>query len=78
MMKPHPPNARVKGAALRPNRFIFGDALDEQGLEPCEYLIHTEEPEFICRLLGNDETPFDGDDLSDFASALLFDDLDNV
>jgi len=77
-MKPHPPNARVKGAALRPNRFIFGDALDEQGLEPCEYLIHTEEPEFICRLLGNDETPFDGDDLSDFASALLFDDLDNV
>lgn len=78
MMKPHPRNARVKGAALRPNRFIFGDALDEQGLEPCEYLVHTEQPAFICRLVGNDDTPFDGEDQSSFASALLFDESDNV
>ncbi|MBV8646010.1 MAG: hypothetical protein JOZ06_01280 [Paludibacterium sp.] len=77
-MKPHPRNARIKGSALRPNRFIFGDAVDEQGLEPCEYLVHTESPMFVCRLVGNDETPFDGDDQEAFASALLFDETDNV
>jgi hypothetical protein len=78
MMKPHPRNARVKGSALRPNRFIFGDALDEQGLEPCEYFVHTEMPRFVCRLVGNDETPFEGEDSGDFASAVLFDESDNV
>lgn len=78
MMKPHPRNARVKGTALRPNRFIFGDALDEQGLEPCEYFVHTEVPRFVCRLVGNDETPFEGEDSEDFSSAMLFDASDNV
>ena len=77
-MKPHPRNARVMGSALRPNRFIFGDAIDEQGLEPCEYIVHTERPFFVCRLVGNDETPFDGEDQNDFASAVLFDETDNV
>jgi hypothetical protein len=78
MMKPHPRNARVRGSALRPNRFIFGDALDEQGLEPCEYFVHTENPRFVCRLVGNDETPFEGEDSGEFASAMLFDESDNV
>jgi hypothetical protein len=78
MMKPHPRNARLKGSALKPSRFIFGDALDEQGLEPCEYIVHTETPFFVCRLVGNDETPFEGEDQNDFASAVLFDDADNV
>ncbi|WP_243729370.1 hypothetical protein [Paludibacterium purpuratum] len=63
---------------MLPNRFIFGDAIDEQGLEPCEYVVHTESPAFICRLVGNDETPFDGDDQEAFASAVLFDEADNV
>ncbi|WP_252346157.1 hypothetical protein [Paludibacterium sp. B53371] len=78
MMKPHPRNARIKGSALRPNRFIFGDAMDEQGLEPCEYVVHTESPAFVCRLVGYDVTPFDGRDQDAFASALLFDEGDNA
>jgi len=77
-MKPHPRNARIQGSALRPNRFIFGDALDEQGLEPCEYLVHTEEPRFVCRLVGNDETPFDEAAKRGFASAVLFDESENA
>lgn len=78
MMKPHPRNERLQGSALPPSRFIFGDALDEQGLEPCEYIVHTEAPVFTCRLVGHDETPFPGDQQCDFSSAMLFDDVEKV
>jgi hypothetical protein len=74
MMKLHSPDVPVVSSRLLPNRFLFGDALDAQDLEPCEYVVHTESPAFICRLVGNDETPFDGCDQRGFASALLFDD----
>jgi hypothetical protein len=77
-MKPHPRNARIKGSALLPNRFIFGDALDASGLESCEYLVHTEAPAFVCRLIGNDDTDFDERDQDDFASAVLFDEDSGV
>jgi len=32
-MTPHPRNAHIKGEPQLPNRFIFGDAVDESGLE---------------------------------------------
>jgi hypothetical protein len=72
-MKLHPSNSPVLGTGPRLNRFIFGDALDEQGLEPCEYIIHTEAPAFVCRLGGNDHTDFDGREQETFSSALMFD-----
>lgn len=77
-MKPHPRNARIKGDPFIPSRFIFGDAVDDKGLEPCEYIVHTEAPAFICRLIGNDETPFTGREQDGFASALLFDEQENI
>ncbi len=67
------------GAARAPGRFIFGDALDATGaLEACEYVIHTASPAFICRLVGNDTTEFEGRDDEDFASAILYDDVNNT
>lgn len=77
-MKPHPRNARIKGDPFVPNRFIFGDAVDDKGLEPYEYVIHTESPAFVCRLVGEDETPFAGRDNEGFASAVLYDEAENV
>ncbi|TCW33487.1 hypothetical protein EV669_1013 [Gulbenkiania mobilis] len=77
-MRPHPRNARIKGDPFLPGRFIFGDSLDDKGLEPCEYVIHTEAPAFICRLVGNDDTPFVGRDAESFASAMLFDEAENI
>ncbi|NDV11929.1 hypothetical protein [Crenobacter caeni] len=77
-MKPHPRNARIKGDPFIPSRFIFGDAVDDKGLEPCEYIVHTEEPAFICRLVGHDDTPFAGRDNEAYASAVLFDDEENI
>ena len=76
-MTPHPRNIRIKGKPQAPNRFIFGDAVDENGLEETEYLIHTAEPAFVCRLVGNDFTEFPGREQEEFASALLFDEDDN-
>ncbi|MBI3146059.1 MAG: hypothetical protein HYZ18_12550 [Pseudogulbenkiania sp.] len=77
-MKPHPRNARIKGEPQPPSRFIFGDAVDEAGLEPWEYVVHTGSPAFVCRLVGNDLTPFSGRDSTDFASAVLFDDEEQL
>lgn len=77
-MTPHPRNARIKGEPCLPNRFIFGDAVDENGLEATEYLIHTEAPAFVCRLVGNDATPFPGRESDEFASAVLLDDAENL
>ncbi|WP_174875365.1 hypothetical protein [Vogesella oryzae] len=77
-MKSHPRNARIKGDPFVPSRFVFGDAVEEQGLEPYEYVIHTEAPTFVCRLVGMDQTPFDGRDKEGFASAVLYDERDNL
>jgi hypothetical protein len=77
-MKPHPRNARIKGDPFVPNRFIFGDAVDDKGLEPYEYVVHTEEPAFVCRLVGNDDTSFEGREKEAFASAVLYDEAENI
>ncbi|OWY39032.1 hypothetical protein CEK28_09080 [Xenophilus sp. AP218F] len=77
-MKPLPRNARIPGEPFLPSRFIFGDAVDEQGLEETEYLVHTESPRFICRLVGNDDTDFPGRERDGLASAVLFDEEDNL
>jgi len=77
-MKSLPRNARIKGEPFLPNRFIFGDAVDDQGLEGSEYLIHTEAPAFVCRLLGDDDTDFPGRGREGLSSAMLFDEADNV
>jgi len=77
-MKSHPRNAHIKGDPFVPSRFIFGDAVEEQGLEPYEYVIHTETPAFVCRLVGMDQTPFEGRDKEGFASAVLYDERDNL
>ncbi|RQW28638.1 hypothetical protein EHS17_04165 [Rhodobacteraceae bacterium CH30] len=77
-MKPHPRNARIKGDPFVPNRFIFGDAVDDKGLEPYEYIVHTEAPAFICRLVGNDNMPFAGREAEGFASAVLYDEAENI
>ena len=50
-MKPLSPRSRLKGDPFLPNRFIFGDAIDENGIEEYEYLIHTETPAFVCRIM---------------------------
>ena len=76
-MTPHPRNARIKGEPQLPNRFIFGDAVDASGLEATEYLVHTTAPAFVCRLVGNDHTAFEGRHTDAFASALLFDAVAN-
>lgn len=41
-MKPLSPRSRLKGDPFLPNRFIFGDAIDQHGIEEYEYLVHTE------------------------------------
>ncbi|WP_233492856.1 hypothetical protein [Chromobacterium sp. ATCC 53434] len=61
-----------------PNRFIFGDAVDEQGLEGAEYVVHTESPAFVCRLIGNDDTDFAGRERDGLASAVLYDEAENI
>jgi hypothetical protein len=73
IMKPHPSDLPVQSSAQVLNRFIFGDALDAHGLESSEYIVHTQTPAFVCRLVGNDRTPFEGCDQPDFSSAMLFD-----
>lgn len=77
-MKSHPRHARIKGDPFIPSRFIFGDAVEEKGLEPYEYVIHTEAPAFVCRLVGMDQTPFDGRDKEGFHSEVLFDEQFNL
>ena len=77
-MKSHPRHARIKGDPFIPSRFIFGDAVEEKGLEPYEYVIHTEAPAFVCRLVGMDLTPFDGRDKDGFHSEVLFDEQYNL
>ena len=72
-MNPHHPDAHIKGSSLRPDRFIFGDALDAQGLTSCTYLVHTETPAFVCRWQMQDDKPFEGSDSDALSSALLFD-----
>lgn len=72
-MKSHPRNVPIKGDPFIPSRFIFGDAVEEKGLEPYEYVIHTQEPVFVCRLVGMDLTPFDGRDQEGFRSVVLYD-----
>ena len=46
-MKPLSPRSRLKGDPFLPNRFIFGDAIDQHGIEEYEYLVHTEQPTFV-------------------------------
>ena len=77
-MKSHPRNARIKGDPFIPSRFIFGDAVEEKGLEPYEYVIHTEAPAFVCRLVGMDQTPFDRREQEGFHSDVLFDAQNNL
>ncbi|QEL57647.1 hypothetical protein [Chromobacterium paludis] len=77
-MKSLPRNARIRGEPFLPSRFIFGDAVDEQGLEGCEYLMHTESPAFICRLVGNDDTDFPGREREELASAMLYDEEEKI
>ncbi|UTH76501.1 hypothetical protein [Chromobacterium sp. IIBBL 290-4] len=77
-MKSLPRNARVRGEPFLPNRFIFGDAVDDQGLENTEYLVHTESPAFVCRLIGNDDTDFPGREKEDLASAMLYDEEESL
>lgn len=76
-MKPLSPRSRLKGDPFLPNRFIFGDAIDQHGIEEYEYLVHTEQPTFVCRLMHR-AIPFDGADSEQFASAMLFDPEENV
>ena len=76
-MKPLSPRSRLKGDPFLPNRFIFGDAIDQHGIEEYEYLVHTEQPSFVCRLMHR-AIPFDGADAEGFASAMLFDPEENV
>ncbi|MEN2427682.1 hypothetical protein [Chromobacterium vaccinii] len=77
-MKSLPRNARIRGEPYLPNRFIFGDAVDEQGLEGAEYLMHTESPAFVCRLVGNDDTDFPGRERDGLASAMLYDEEESL
>ncbi|POZ61063.1 hypothetical protein [Chromobacterium alticapitis] len=77
-MKSLPRNARIRGEPFLPSRFIFGDAVDDQGLEGCEYLMHTESPAFICRLVGNDDTDFPGRERDGLASAVLYDEAESI
>lgn len=77
-MRLHPRNKPVQGDPFVPNRFIFGDAVDGEALEPYEYVVHTGIPAFVCRLVGNDDTPFIGRDESGFVSAVLYDEDENV
>ncbi|MDN0085514.1 hypothetical protein QU487_22720 [Crenobacter sp. SG2305] len=77
-MKPHPKNRPIQGDPFVPNRFIFGDAVDDKALEPYEYVVHTEVPAFVCRLVGNDDTPFTGRDAEGFASVVLYDEQENI
>ncbi|XLM20499.1 hypothetical protein MKD33_20010, partial [Chromobacterium piscinae] len=77
-MKSLPRNARIRGEPFLPSRFIFGDAVDEQGLEGAEYLVHTESPAFICRLVGNDDTDFPGRESEGLASAVLYDEAEKI
>ncbi|AUH52617.1 hypothetical protein CXB49_18350 [Chromobacterium sp. ATCC 53434] len=77
-MKSLPRNARIRGEPFLPNRFIFGDAVDEQGLEGAEYVVHTESPAFVCRLIGNDDTDFAGRERDGLASAVLYDEAENI
>ncbi|MGC0154891.1 hypothetical protein ACPRNU_20730 [Chromobacterium vaccinii] len=77
-MKSLPRNARIRGEPFLPNRFIFGDAVDEQGLEGAEYVVHTESPAFVCRLIGNDDTDFADRERDGLASAVLYDEAENI
>lgn len=77
-MKLHPRNRPVKGDPFVPNRFIFGDAIDGETVEPYEYVVHTGSPAFVCRLVGNDDTPFIGRDGVEPNSAVLYDDDENI
>lgn len=80
MVNPHPPKHPLKGSALKPGRFIFGDALDDEGLESCEYVVHTATPSFVCRLTSLDHTPFDELDENaqdTFTSLIFFDEQEN-
>lgn len=76
-MKPLSPRSRLKGDPFLPNRFIFGDAIEAGGIEQYEYLIHTEQPAFICRIMRR-EIAFAGAENDTFASAMLFDPEENV
>ena len=53
-MRPIKASSSLPGDPFLPNRFIFGDAVDENGLEEFEYMVHTEHPAFICRILPQD------------------------
>ncbi|PRP69240.1 hypothetical protein BUE93_18335 [Chromobacterium amazonense] len=77
-MKSLPRNARIRGEPFLPSRFIFGDAVDDEGLEGSEYLVHTESPAFICRLVGNDDTDFPGRESEGLASAVLYDEAEKI
>jgi hypothetical protein len=77
-MKSLPRNARIRGEPFLPSRFIFGDAVDDEGLEGSEYLVHTESPAFICRLVGNDDTDFPGRESEGLASAVLYDETEKI
>lgn len=70
-------SSTLPGDPFLPNRFIFGDAVDAEGLEEHEYLVHTEEPTFVCRIVVQD-LEFKGSDAEDFRSAMLYDEAENV
>ncbi len=76
-MKPLPPRSRIKGDPFLPNRFVFGDAIDENGIEEYEYLIHTESPTFICRIMRK-TLDFPHSHEEGFHSAMLFDPDEDV
>ena len=76
-MRPIKSSSSLPGDPFLPNRFIFGDAVDENGLEEFEYMVHTEHPAFICRILPQD-LDFRGSGGEGFRSAMLFDEAENV
>ena len=69
-MKPLSPRSRLKGDPFLPNRFIFGDAIEAGGIEQYEYLIHTEQPAFICRIMRR-EIAFAGAEKNALAGAVI-------
>lgn len=78
MMKLHPRQMPILGNACVPGRFIFGDATDQNGLEACEYVVHTSFPQFICRLTNDDTMlPSDGEQ-RDILSEVFYDTRNNT
>ena len=76
-MKPIRSTSKLPGDPFLPNRFIFGDAVDNDAIEEYEYLLHTEHPAFVCRIIEQ-ELDFRGSGGEGFKSAMLFNEEENV